>query len=254
MSSYVGKYAEYYDLIYAEKPYAAEAAFIHDCIRRHSVGDTRRLLELACGTGRHALELEKLGYQIVASDYSQDLLAVARSRGLAAGSRVQFELQDMRQLSLGGETFDAVYCLFDSIGYVQTNAAVLSVLSNVREHLRSNGLFLFEFWHAAAMLRGYEPHRQRSWQLPNGLLERSSDTRLDVAKQLAEVSYQLKETRSDGSIVEIEETQLNRFFLVQEMSLFLEQAGFEPLEWIPAYEGGEITPDTWHILAVARRR
>ncbi|HSS98073.1 MAG TPA: hypothetical protein VLK33_13625, partial [Terriglobales bacterium] len=74
MSSYLGKHAEYYDTIYADKPYAQEAAVVHACMQNHSRGKTERLLELACGTGRHAFELEKLGYQIVATDYSKDLL------------------------------------------------------------------------------------------------------------------------------------------------------------------------------------
>jgi ubiquinone/menaquinone biosynthesis C-methylase UbiE len=136
VSSYVGKYAEYYNLIYADKPYKHEAEFVHRCIQRHSAGQTRRLLELACGTGRHARELEELGYAIIATDYSEDLLAVARNSAKAAGSRVEFRFGDMRSLEVGGEAFDAVYCLFDSIGYAQTNEAILSVLHFSQKHFR----------------------------------------------------------------------------------------------------------------------
>lgn len=252
MSSYVGKYAEYYNLIYADKPYQKEAEFVHGCIQRHSARQTVKLLELACGTGRHAAQLAKLGYEIVATDYSEDLLAVARQNA-HPDAAVSFEMQDMRELALGARTFDAAYCLFDSIGYVQTNESILSVLCSLHTCLHSNGLFIFEFWHAAAMLRGFEPHRERVWQLPQGRLERTSDTRLDVTRQLAQVDYVLRELRNDGSLVETKETQINRYFLVQEMALFLSQSGFEPIEWLPAYSNGGITEDTWHILAVARK-
>lgn len=253
MVSYAGKHAEFYDIFYQDKPYSLEAALVHNLFQKNSNGHCKRLLELACGTGRHALELEKLGYQIVATDYSQDLLNVARGKAKQQKSQVDFRLQDMRELSLTDEPFDGVYCLFDSIGYVQTNSAIQQVLKGVHKYLRSDGLFICEFWHAAAMLRNYEPFRERRWKTADGELIRTSSTRLDVEKQLAKVTYKITETLSNGTTTQLEETQVNRYFLVQEMAAFLENTGFAPLEWLTAYSDEPITENTWHILAVARR-
>jgi ubiquinone/menaquinone biosynthesis C-methylase UbiE len=253
MVSYAGKHAQYYDIFYQDKPYAQEAAVVHDLFQKKSKGECKRLLELACGTGRHALELEKLGYQIVATDYSQDLLDVAKQKAKQHKSQVDFRLQDMRDLSLTDEPFDGAYCLFDSIGYVQTNSAIQQVLKGVHSHLRLDGLFICEFWHAPAMLRNYEPFRERRWKTAGGELLRTSSTRLDVEKQLAHVTYKIADIRSDGSSVQLEETQVNRYFRVQEMASFLEKAGFAPLEWLAAFNNEPITENTWHILAVARR-
>ena len=80
MTSYSGRHAELYDLFYADKPYEAEAAFVDQCLREYSVGPTNSLLEIACGTGTHALQLEKRGYQIVATDYSEDMLQRAKQK------------------------------------------------------------------------------------------------------------------------------------------------------------------------------
>jgi len=254
MSSYVGKHAEYYDTIYSDKPYTQEAAVVHACLQKHAGGKVTRLLELACGTGRHAFELEKLGYQIVATDYSKDLLAVAERKTKGQKSKVDFRLQDMRELSLPDQPFDAAYCLFDSIGYVQRNEAIQKVLAGVHRHLRKGGLFIFEFWHAAAMLRNYESRRERRWKTKSGELVRVSSTRLDVPNQLAEVIYQFEEIAIDGRKETFSETQVNRYFLVQEMALFLQGDGFEPLDWLVAFQPEQpITEDTWHILAIARR-
>ncbi len=254
MASYIGKHAEYYDIFYQDKPYAEEAAFVHEYLRKYSTGKVHRLLELACGTGRHAFELEKLGYQIVATDYSKDLLAVANAKAVSIGSLVDFRFQDMRSLTLDDEPFDAVYCLFDSIGYVQSNEAIRKVFNGVYAHLKPDGLFLFEFWHAAAMLRGYEPKRERHWKTADGEIIRISSTKLDIPKQLAEVTYDIKETGSTG-IGNLSETQLNRYFLVQEMAAFLEASHFAPLEFLPAYQkSGHIDENTWHILAIAQRQ
>src|SRR5690349_19777662 len=109
--------------------------FVAECLREYSVGPTTRLLEIACGTGTHALQLEKRGYKIVATDYSKDMLGRARQKALAANSTVEFQLQDMTQLEVSGAPFDAAYCLFDAIGYVGSNASLEKVFRGVHKHL-----------------------------------------------------------------------------------------------------------------------
>jgi SAM-dependent methyltransferase len=251
MSSYIGRHAELYDIFYAAKPYESEAAFVHECL---SGGTGHRVLELACGTGRHAIALEKLGYELLATDYSAGLLDVARERARRNGSRVTFEQQDMRSLDVPEKSFDAAICLFDAIGYAQTNEGVAATLQRVHRALRPGGLFLFEFWHAAAMLRSFEPCRVREWRLDDRTIVRVSQTALIPAQQLARVTYRVHELCDDGTFHELEEVQLNRYFLLQEMAYFLTSSSFE---LVAAFDGytprREIDETTWHIVAVARK-
>lgn len=254
MSAYIGRHAELYDIFYADKPYAEEAAFVHRCLQQYNVGTTRHLLELACGTGTHALELEEFGYEIVATDYSEDMLACARRKAAEVASSVDFRWQDMCALDIAGRPFDAAICLFDSIGYVETNEALMQVLQGVRRHVRPDGLFVFEFWHAVAMLRSYDPVRVRRWSTPAGELVRISETELEYAKQLARVTYTIHELRHDGTYTSLKETQTNRYFLVQEMAGWLSSCSFTPLKWFAGFAPDEnITEQTWHIVAVARK-
>jgi SAM-dependent methyltransferase len=249
MTAYAGRHAELYDVFYAEKPYAAEAAFVHE-----RLAHCGRVLELACGTGTHALELEKLGHAVYAIDYTPEMIARARQKAAQRGSRVRFEVVDMRSLDLPERDFDAAICLFDAIGYVRMNDAILDVLRGVREHLRPGGLFLFEYWHAAAMLRGYEPRRTRRFPMAGGEIVRTSETTLAVAEQLAHVKYTIQEIAAGGTSTTFEETQTNRYFLVQEINVFLSAAGLEPLASYAGFDiAAPITEDTWHIVAVARR-
>jgi SAM-dependent methyltransferase len=254
LTSYSGRHAELYDLFYADKPYAAEAAFVDQCLNNYSDGPVDRLLEIACGTGTHAFQLEKPGRKIIASDYSEDMLRRARQKGEERHSRVEFQFQDMTKLDVGGEPFDAVICLFDAIGYVATNEALERVFRGVHEHLRPGGMFVFEFWHAAAMLRYYDPVRVRRWQTGDSLVLRISETSLDSAKQLSRVAYSIYELKSDGTYSAITEIQVNRYFLVQEMAQWLSSSGFTPLKWFSGFTNDEnISGETWHIVAVARR-
>jgi len=255
MSSYIGRHAELYDIFYADKPYMDEAAFVHSCLQQCSIGATHRLLELACGTGSHALALEKFGYDIVATDYSNDMLACARRKATQVLSTVDFRWQDMRSLDLPGPPFDAVMCLFDSIGYVVTNEALVEVLQGVHRYLRPNGLFVLEFWHAGAMLHLYDPVRVRRYLTPDGLVLRISETTLECARQLSQVTYTIYELHNDGAYSSLQEMQVNRYFLVQEMAGWLSTCGFVPLKWFDGFAAKEhITEETWHVVAVARRQ
>jgi len=250
-SSYVGHHAELYDLFYADKPYEDEASFIHLCIQAYGNGG-KKVLELACGTGNHAILLEKCGYEITATDYSVDMLNQAKKKAAISKSKVQFNIQDMRELSHPDSPYDVAICLFDSIGYVVTNENILKVLQGVRRQLKSDGLFIFEFWNAGAMLKGYDPVRVRRWQMPDREIIRISETSVDHTSQTCTVSYSVLEMMTNGQYVKLNESQINRFFLIQEMAQFLKNSDFVPLKWFAGFTDIEqIDSSVWHILCVA---
>jgi ubiquinone/menaquinone biosynthesis C-methylase UbiE len=253
-SSYEGRHAQLYDLFYEAKDYASEARFVHDCLARLSEGPSRRVVDVACGTGQHALALERLGHEVAGIDHSAAMLEVARSRTAAAGARSLFHQGDLRALEVPGAPFDAATCLFDSIGYVATNQALQAAFRGLHRTVRPGGLLILEFWHAAAMLRGYDPVRVRRWSTPDGEVLRISETELDCERQLARVRYRVHEHRTDGTFSSFEEVQTNRYFLVQEMALWLTTTGFAPLAWFDGFSfEGAVSRDTWHVVGVARR-
>jgi len=250
-TSYAGRHAELYDLFYADKPYPEEAAFVHRCVQAFNSG-AKTMLELACGTGTHSLLLEKYGYRIIATDYSVDMLRRAEEKAKKVNSRVEFRRQDMRALKVPEGPFDVIICLFDSLGYVASNEGLLQVLEGVNRHLAVGGVFLFEFWHGGAMLRSYDPLRFRRFHGSSGDIERISETTVDYHQQVCHVSYTINELNSDGTYHSLHETQVNRFFLLQEMNLFLQQANLLPLKWYSGYSDDEhVNAETWHIVAVA---
>jgi ubiquinone/menaquinone biosynthesis C-methylase UbiE len=106
MSSYVDRHAELYDLFYADKPYRQEAEFVSSCLTENGARSGGRVLELACGTGRHAFELEQLGWQMVATDYSADMLRAAERAKQARRSEVELAKQDMRTLDVPARPID----------------------------------------------------------------------------------------------------------------------------------------------------
>jgi ubiquinone/menaquinone biosynthesis C-methylase UbiE len=255
MSIYQGRHAELYDLFYAEKSYATETAFIHETLQRLSREPTKQLLDISCGTGSHAIELERYGYEVTATDISEDMLACARSKARKLSSQVRFERQDMRVIDLPGTKFDGALCLFDAIGHVLTNAGIKQTFSSVWRHLRPQGLFILEFWHAAAIISQYEPLRVRRLKTALGEILRLSETSLDIAQQSASVRHSIYEHRDDGTCPIAVEKQVNRFFSLPEMRELLDTSNFDTVGAFSGFTLDETpTCNTWHILLVARRR
>jgi ubiquinone/menaquinone biosynthesis C-methylase UbiE len=98
------------------------------------------LLEVACGTGRHIQHL-KAKFTVLATDINARMLGVARRNVKGA----VFKRADMVTLSLGKE-FDAIVCLFSSIGYVKTDANLKKTLGNFARHLKKGGVLVIEPW------------------------------------------------------------------------------------------------------------
>lgn len=102
-----------------------------------------RVLDLACGAGRHSIELAKRGYAVVGYDLSTALLRVARAAARKVSVRVKFVRGDMRDLPYRGE-FDAVVNLFTSFGYFEQPGEDRKVLAGVARALKPRGKFLME--------------------------------------------------------------------------------------------------------------
>ena len=236
-NTFQGLHARHYDLIYAGKPYAEEARFVHSLLG----GRPGRLLDVACGSGRHAREFAALGWEVTGVDYSADLLELAEG--------LEVHQQDMRQLEIPGPPFDAVTCLFDSIGYPQDNDGVVAALDGMRRH---GGRVAVEFLHAPALLAHADPVRVRRFELPDGgELLRVSETEIDATAMTMHVSYDVVELRADGGYARERERQSNRFFAVAEMQALMRLAGLRVERFVPAYEDGAIGPETFHVIAVA---
>lgn len=253
MSDYTGRYAQIYDAIYAGKPYKDEVDFIDKLSIEHR--RTRgSLLDMACGTGTHAFMLSDLGYEVVAFDLSESMLDVAQKKQTATPCPAQFLHGDMRTFQYEEKQFDVIVCLFNAIGYITETQDMLKTLGQVYNNLAPGGLFIFDFWNAAAMLRNFEPVRVLRIPKKESEIIRISETSLNYPQQTCSVKYTLIELLNNGSYHQTEESQLNRFFTVNEMEGLLTTAGLKAISWHEGLtEGTDITTETWHIGAVAKR-
>jgi len=100
------------------------------------------VLDLACGSGVHAIGMSKRGYQVVGLDYSVAMLAIAGEEAQEHDIKINFLHGDMRDLQFG-PTFDGAYCIGTSFGYFdeETNH---KVIQGIRRALKPGGVLLLE--------------------------------------------------------------------------------------------------------------
>ncbi len=136
--------AELYDLIYSSfKDYSQEAGQIAALLKKVHPG-CRTLLDVACGTGEHAhLLATQHGFAVDGIDLDPAFVRIAKAKHPGG----QFHRADMVTFHLG-RRYDAVLCLFSSIGYVRTLANVRRALACFREHLAPDGVVILEPWFA----------------------------------------------------------------------------------------------------------
>lgn len=134
------KSAQYYDRIYSWKDYEKETQDIVRLIHSNLKSNGNRLLEIACGTGRH-IELLKSEFEIEGLDIEPQLLDIARTRN----PEILFHQADMTDFSLGNR-FDIITCLFSSIGYVKTLENLHKAITCLQHHLVLGGILLVEPW------------------------------------------------------------------------------------------------------------
>jgi SAM-dependent methyltransferase len=139
--------ADLYDLIYSTfKDYAAETHRIATLLRRIHPR-CRTVLDVGCGTGEHARLLAQRGFAVDGLDLDPAMLAIARQKH-PVGRFFEADMSDFRL----PHAYDAVLCLFSSIGYLRTLDRVIRAFTCFRSHLTAGGLVIVEPWFAPGAL------------------------------------------------------------------------------------------------------
>ena len=131
--------ARYYDALYGFKDYKATSKAVDALIRKENP-EASRILDVACGTGKHLAELSS-GYEVEGLDLNTGLLEIARARCPAA----TFHQGDMSDFQLD-TSFDVITCLYSSISYVKTRERLFSAIRAMAAHLTRGGILLIEPW------------------------------------------------------------------------------------------------------------
>ena len=246
-------YAKVYDAIYRSKNYDGEVDLIERILVSHGLAGSRRLLDLGCGTGGHALRLAQRGHLVLGVDRSSEMLAQARAKAVAAcNSSAEFRQADIRKLDLR-QRFDSVLMMFTVLGYQLNDADLMATLATVRRHLEPDGLFLFDVWHGPAVLATRPGQRQISVKQGGAEISRKTRASLDLSRHLCRVTFDLERIDDDGQVEQWQEEHLVRYYFDHELESALSQNRLElvSLRSFPDFEA-PADERAWNIIGVGR--
>jgi SAM-dependent methyltransferase len=258
MSSTFHSYSLYYDLLYQDKDYNGEAEYIRKLIAQWAP-KTQTILELGCGTGRHAELLCRMGYNIVGIEASESMLTKSQERVSAPDNPNQkgsFEVQlgDARKINLSRE-FHTVLSLFHVVSYQTSNEDLLALFRTASRHLVADGVFIFDVWYGPAVLTHRPEVRIKRIATKTHTITRLAEPRLDTSENTVDVHYNILIKSIDGEILPgIEETHKMRYLFTPEIKLIAELNGMEILhaeEWLSSKSP---STDSWGVLFIARKK
>src|ERR1700709_1600016 len=137
---YVNAFADTADMAWTDRTEAE----VERAMRMLRPGGGERILDLACGSGRHSLELRRKGFGGGGGGLSPELLEIARGDADKEGLEVRFVEADLRELEFEAE-FDIVLSLNDgAIGYLESEAENLRTFAVISPSLKSGGRHLMQ--------------------------------------------------------------------------------------------------------------
>ncbi|MGP8215711.1 MAG: class I SAM-dependent methyltransferase [Bacteroidia bacterium] len=131
----------YYDILYKERCQQEADTFIHNLIKYLNPAHNSFMLDLACGKGRHAISLGKMGFTVTGLDISERNIHIAEK---AHSKNLSFYIHDMRKPYMANY-YDYVFNLFTSFGYFDIERENEAVISNIYFALKPGGVFILDF-------------------------------------------------------------------------------------------------------------
>jgi len=138
-----GYLARVYDRLTSGIDYAKVAEYTLENCRRYLGRLPCKLLDLACGTGSHAILLAKEGIKVTGIDISDAMLTEAIGKSISADTDILFSKQDMCSFQIHGSV-DVITCCFDSVNHILDPLDFERMLKNVEKYLVPGGLFIFD--------------------------------------------------------------------------------------------------------------
>jgi SAM-dependent methyltransferase len=165
----------YYHILYKDRNYREAQIFMDNLTHYLNLPEHAKVLDLACGKGRHSIYLNQLGFTVLGVDLSENSIEIASKN---ANETLHFQIHDMREPF--EEQFDAVFNLFTSFGYFDNDLDNLKTLIAIKESLSDYGFAVIDFMNVPFVL-------------DNLIAEET--------KKVDEIDFHLKRYLKDGFII-----------------------------------------------------
>lgn len=244
-------YAAYYDLLYTDKDYREEAEYVHQLIIQHG-GKARNIIDLGCGTGKHAKEFAALGYTVTGVDRSDEMIRIAEQRNTSRSAR--FFKGDIRSFRTS-ERFDVVVSLFHVMSYLTEDKDLQDTFETASMLLESGGVFLFDCWYGPGVLD--DPPVVTTKQMNNEIIEvkRIANPYVHHEKKTVNVAYDVQvKQKTLETLHTIKEEHKMRYLFADEVERLALQ---HQLHVVAAYKWLDVealgSQKCWNAVFVLRK-
>jgi SAM-dependent methyltransferase len=165
----------YYHILYKERNYREAQIFMDNLTHYLNLPEKAKVLDLACGKGRHSIYLNQLGYDVVGADLSENSITEANKN---QNKTLQFQVHDMRDVF--EDKFDAIFNLFTSFGYFENDDDNLTTLKAMKESLTEHGFAVIDFMNVNQVVENLVP---------------------EEVKTVENIDFHIKRYVSDGHII-----------------------------------------------------
>lgn len=212
-------YAEKYDQESFTQGTVGEVDFIEKEIKQDK---NCKILDIGCGTGRHAIELASRGYSVTGVDLSKNMLEKARQKAVESGVDIEFKVADARNI-IFKEEFDVVIMLCEgAFPLMETDEMNYAILQSAARSLRNNGKLIF------TTLNGLYPlfHSVKDFINVNSYYQINSQNTFDLMTFRDE--YQLETEDDDGNKIILNCNE--RYYVPSEITWLLKSLRFNKID------------------------
>lgn len=210
---------EYYHVLYKHRNHQEAEQFIDTLVKYLNLQPGSTVFDLACGKGRHSIELHSHGLNVLGLDLSSASIEHAKQ---FENDELRFQVQDMR-LAFGEDRFDAGFNLFTSFGYFGNKEEDILSLSNAYKSLHSGGYFVQDYINAEPILELLPQKGEKIELLDNREIQFKWKKHLDS-------STIVKDIQVDDSMNHFQFQERVQVYSLSELIELHEAAGFQVLQ------------------------
>ncbi|SFD25099.1 class I SAM-dependent methyltransferase [Algibacter pectinivorans] len=210
----------YYHILYKDRDDTEAQAFMETLTHYLNIPEGGTILDLACGKGRHALYLNKIGYDVTGVDLSENSIKFAKQ---FENHRLKFDVHNMCKPY--HKQFDAVFNLFTSFGYFEDDEDNLKTIKAIKEDLNEFGFGVIDFMNSEFVIDNLVPEEIKTVDGIDFYL-----------KRFVEDEYIIKDITftADDKLYNFQERV--RAFTLADFELLFEQAGVHLLDVFGDYK------------------
>jgi 2-polyprenyl-3-methyl-5-hydroxy-6-metoxy-1,4-benzoquinol methylase len=242
-------YGQKYDHESFTQGTAGECDFIETELKSDK---TLKILDVGCGTGRHAIELSKRGYSVTGIDLSETQLARAREKAEQSNLNITFIRQDARNLNFNNEFDVAIMLCEGGFPLMETDEMNYEILKNVTKSLKENGKFIF------TTLNGLFPLYHSIEEFCASTSETGNATyRSNTFDLMTFRDYNITEMEDDSGHKKTLECN-ERYYVPSEITWLLKALGYKKIDIFGAKLGefsrnDKLTTEDFEMLIIAEK-